>query len=159
MIQAAPIATVLLLIMWGIVAYARHRPTRRPSEVYVAAPFAPLPGLSSADNTARAVAVGRRYTAKGLKVCCVPPGILAGRYGDDTDPRQRARGMRRTLRLCEDVARNGGILAVLRAPDGSLSAGTALELARFEAARRAHLDARVEFWTWDDAAGRPVREK
>lgn len=114
-------------------------PSRRMT-VYIAAPFAPACGLDAAENTRRAVLLAMIYRRRGYHVECVHPDILAGRYGDDNDPTQRAAGMERTLAL----VRKAGRLAVLLRPDGTMSAGTAEERRQFEL----WSGGPVDVWRW-----------
>jgi len=120
-------------------------PMRRPP-VYIAGPFAPNEGLTSEENTRRAVILAMHYRRLGHRVTCVHPDILGGVYGDDTDPVQRAQGAERTLHLCRVTAEAGGILAVLELPSGALSSGSSDEVRAF---RRSGGET-IERWTWND---------
>lgn len=155
MIIATVIAAAAIGAVWMALRWARRAARKAEARpVYIAAPFAAGDGLTVSDNVRRAVLLGMRYKRRGYRVVCVHPDILAGRYGDDSDPAQREAGMVRTLALCEEVARSGGRLAVLQRPSGGLSSGTARELELFLSIAPY---SKVDVWRWQGNRPRRVR--
>lgn len=95
--------------------------------VYIAGPYAG----DVERNVRRACALSRLALACGLAPVCVHPGIVAGAYGDDADPAERAMGLATSARLVEVVRDAGGLLWVLMRDDGTASPGTSMEIDRY----------------------------
>ena len=145
-----------IMIRAGVRQIDADKPeVRELPPVYIAGPFAPWGGLSSVENVRRAELVANQYRALGHEVVCVHSGILAGEYGDDTNPAERRIGQERTLAECVDVAERGGILAVIQLPSSHYSDGTISEIRKFVGVRPS--PGSLHVWRWDEVANVPVR--
>ena len=96
--------------------------------VYIAAPYGAPTGELMRLNTQRAELLGRLAMLEGLTPVVVHSGILAGIFGDDTKPEQRADGLEATLVILHLVAsREDGRFWLLTRDDGVISDGAASE--------------------------------
>lgn len=122
--------------------------------IYIAAPFGAATHDERLHNTMRAVTIANVAAAIGYEPVVVHLRILAGEWGDDNDPFQRAAGMAATMEVLERVIRRGGEVWALRRDDGTMSAGTAAEV---EHALAAGADVVACTWTeWEHRAAREV---
>lgn len=108
---------------------------------YIAAPYAG----SVPENLRRVTALAAVVLAEGRAPIVVHHAIAAGVWGSDDIPEERERGIAANLAVVRLVASGGGWLDVLTRDDGSLSAGTHLEV---EAYREAG-GAVVVYWCWE----------
>ena len=105
--------------------------------VYVAAPF----GGDVETYTAEAVRVCRLLQADGYAPFCVHPTILAGGYGDDDSPEDRAAG----LDTCVALVRAAAFVVAIERPEGGLSSGVQREV---DAALARGIHVYVWPWRW-----------
>ena len=116
--------------------------------VYIAGPYGDPDPLQIDLNVRRASALARLAVAEGLAPLVVHPAILAGAYGDDYNPQERAAGLDCSLSLVETVRRHsGGQLWVLTRHDGELSPGTKLELQAWQGVPRGRRHFRRGSWS------------
>ena len=114
---------------------------------YIAAPYAG----DVDENVRRACALGALAMREGRAPIVVHPAIAGGVYGRDEVPMERDGGRLATIAVQRMVQADGGELWVLLRDDGTMSPGTAAEVADW----RALPGARAPRWfRWVD--GEPV---
>lgn len=103
--------------------------------VYVAGPYRHDTEQGRAEHVERACRLAHRVMDAGGVPVVVHPAILHGVYGEpsDSDLVERERGVANTLTLALFVRNAGGRCVALTRDDGSLSQGTADEVALFAA--------------------------
>ena len=114
--------------------------------VYIAGPYRASDRSEEARNVLKASALSRLAIRKGLSPIVVHPGIYLGAYGDDSDHRDRAAGLKVATRIVEAVAMSGGAIWVLLDENGGLSEGTGAELRTY----RKNSEAEASVKTWDE---------
>ena len=96
---------------------------------YAAAPYSDPSATIRRWHVARALLLARLAMACGYAPFESHTSILAGVYGDDSDPEQRKRGMEASAAICRGVLSTpGAVLWALLRDDGERSEGVAAEM-------------------------------
>ena len=103
--------------------------------IYIAAPYAPRPGLTTTENITRAHALARHAMRLGYAPVVIHGAVQVGVFGNDDDPEERARGIEAACAIAAAIGRAGGELWLLVLPEGGLSSGCEREARAFESAR------------------------
>ena len=91
--------------------------------IYIAAPYAPRPGLTTTENITRAHALARHAMRLGYAPVVIHGAVQVGVFGNDDDPEERARGIEAACAIAAAIGRAGGELWLLVLPEGGLSSG------------------------------------
>lgn len=121
-----------------------------PLQVYISAPYAAAPGLTTERHVARAEALSQLAVKEGLAPVCWHSAAWRGAMGRSCE--LYAAGLRVAEALCAGVARLDGRLWVLELPSGE-SDRAALERRVFERAYlgKPRYTRSGDWWAWERA--------